>query len=135
MQVPMALNYCALSCDEYNKVDENLWLMIQFTQDVDVDPELVPSFKLAENFSVYTKNRLKTILRRQKLFGVTELELFQACVSWANAKEDEAESRRAALRKVLPWIRFRLFSVKDFAKHVSPTGLLSAEQERDILRS
>ncbi|KAF4528124.1 hypothetical protein B566_EDAN016327 [Ephemera danica] len=78
---------------------------------------------------------LEVILKQDTIYNVTELQVFQACLAWSNGKPNEVESRRAALRPLLRHIRFRLFSSVDFAKHVCPTGLLNAEQERDILRS
>ncbi|KAF4528988.1 hypothetical protein B566_EDAN017348 [Ephemera danica] len=89
----------------------------------------------AESFLNYTASKIEVILRQETIYNVTELQLFQACLTWSNGKPNEVESRRAALGPMLGLIRFRLISTEDFGKHVCPTGLLSTEHERDIFRS
>ncbi|KAF4525092.1 hypothetical protein B566_EDAN014288 [Ephemera danica] len=85
-----------------------------------------------KEFLSCSATRIEEILKDRKLH-VSELDLFQACVKWSNA--NEVESRRKALSSSLHCIDFRKFSVEEFATYVSPTRLLSPENERDIFRS
>ncbi|KAF4520086.1 hypothetical protein B566_EDAN014191 [Ephemera danica] len=72
---------------------------------------------------------LELILSDDELPRVTELELFRACASWAEARKHP----RQALGSTLGLIRFHLLTAQQFAKHVKPTKLLSAAEESDIL--
>ncbi|KAF4528097.1 hypothetical protein B566_EDAN014530 [Ephemera danica] len=145
LQVPAAFIYCAAVFAKH-RVNIELCCAIFDFAEVIQDAHLMhcciqtiqnaaPHIFQTEGFLACTAALLEVILKQDTIYNVTELQLFQACLAWSNSKPNEVESRKAALRPSLPLIRYRLFSSVDFAKHVCSTGLLSAEQERDILRS
>ncbi|KAF4519780.1 hypothetical protein B566_EDAN009030 [Ephemera danica] len=145
LQVYAAVDSCA-DCLAMKKMDtENFWAILDFAILIDdvnlkhhcLDTSCIKAGILLgrKGFLNYEVSRLELILMQDTLFNVTELQLFQACVAWANTNVDEAENRRDALDLALRLIRFRLISAEDFAENVCPTGLLRAEDERDILRS
>jgi hypothetical protein len=71
---------------------------------------------------------LETILQQDELETVTELDLFLACVRWSSTKERPRE----ALGNALSLIRFRVFSVQDFARYVVPSKLLTDAEHTAI---
>lgn len=59
-----------------------------------------------------------------------EVDIFKACVSWAQSRSNDLKSEMQCL---LPHIRFENMSPKQFAEHVVPSGLLSPEFVLDLM--
>jgi hypothetical protein len=70
---------------------------------------------------------LKTILQQDEL-NVSELDLFLTCARWAILKKRPRE----ALGSTLSLIRFRVFSVQNFARYVVPSQLLTDSEHTAI---
>ncbi|KAF4529491.1 hypothetical protein B566_EDAN015002 [Ephemera danica] len=115
----------ALSLKKHEMVQTCLQLVCQ-----NADTALKSQFFLKH----CTPSTLKLVVKQKKFVGISEIGLFEACVSWAMAKR-ETTRRDALASTILYYIRFRLFTPEDFARHVCPTGLLEDDVWRDILRS
>lgn len=73
-------------------------------------------------------------------FSVPEVEVFRACVRWAETKcvmqevDPTAQNKRAILGPALYFIHLPCVSLFDFSKTVAPSGLLTMEEENVIFR-
>nr|XP_018900417.1 PREDICTED: BTB/POZ domain-containing protein 1-like [Bemisia tabaci]XP_018900418.1 PREDICTED: BTB/POZ domain-containing protein 1-like [Bemisia tabaci]XP_018900419.1 PREDICTED: BTB/POZ domain-containing protein 1-like [Bemisia tabaci]XP_018900420.1 PREDICTED: BTB/POZ domain-containing protein 1-like [Bemisia tabaci] len=78
------------------------------------------------------------ILERNKL-EIEEVDLFKSILGWAKLEcrrqnlKTNVKNMRRVLEPVLPLIRFRLMSLKEFTEVVSNSGILSIEEELSIL--
>ena len=92
----------------------------------------------SEAFCHISQGTLINILKRDKLDGIKEIELFQAVLKWSNAQctksgvEATGENRRAVIGDALYQIRFPTMSQKEFGQNVSRSGLLTAEEALSI---
>ncbi len=72
-------------------------------------------------------------LLKKKTFGITEVELFQAILKWADSEctrqglniKDDKMARRRVLGDSVYEIRFLAISLENLVKYVSPTGVLT----------
>ena len=88
----------------------------------------------SEAFCHISRETLIYILKRNKLYDIKEIELFKAVLKWSdvqcakNGLEAIGKNKRAVIGDALYEIRFLSMSEKDFARHVSPSGLLTSEE-------
>ena len=88
----------------------------------------------SEAFCHISRGTLINILKRDKLNGIKEIELFQAVLKWSSAQcvksgvEATGENRRAVICDALYQIRFPTMSQKEFGQNVSRSGVLTAEE-------
>jgi len=78
----------------------------------------------------FSKETLKSILTRDSLGSIKEIDLFEALIRWGRAKtkEDTSEALKATIKDLLPLIRFPLMTSADLASKVVPTSLLTQTQ-------
>jgi hypothetical protein len=75
-----------------------------------------------------------SILHQNELHITTELELFSACLRWAECRSrNQEESVREILQPLLGLIRFRTLTCSEFANTVCKSKILGPLEERDIL--
>ncbi len=81
------------------------------------------------NIGLHTLNALL----KKKTFGITEVELFQAILKWADSEcarqslniHDDKTARRRVLGDSVYEIRFLTMPLENFVKYVSPSGILT----------
>ena len=87
-----------------------------------------------------SERTLKMLINCSAL-AVKETELFKICDTWANVEcrkrelEVNQANKREVLDGILPGIRFCSMTVEEMARDVSPTGLLTTQEELKIYRS
>ncbi|KAK2173512.1 hypothetical protein NP493_870g01028 [Ridgeia piscesae] len=90
-------------------------------------------------FCDISNDTLCKILQSECL-SVPEVEVFRACVRWAETKcvmqevDPTAQNKRAILGPALYLIHFPCVSLFDFSKTVAPSGLLTMQEENAIFR-
>ena len=73
--------------------------------------------------------------------AVKEIQLFKVCDNWAEVQcrktylEVNQDNKRLVLDDILTGIRFCSLTVEEMARIVTPTGLLTTQEELDIYRS
>jgi len=76
-----------------------------------------------------TSDKMELVLRSDRLM-ISEIDLFNAVLKWAQEKPECKEGKfKEFLEPLLQHFRFPTLSYQDLADFVSPTGLLTAEQE------
>ena len=86
----------------------------------------------SEAFCDIASQTLNAVLKRETL-TITEVELFKGVLRWIDSEcarqainiEEDNTARRRVLGDSVHEIRFPTMSQKDFAKYVSPTGILT----------
>ena len=92
----------------------------------------------SEAFCHISRGTLINILKRDKLNGMKEIELFQAVLKWSSAQcaksgvEATGENRRAVIGDALYEIRFPTMSQEEFGQNVSRSRVLTAEEVTSI---
>ena len=92
----------------------------------------------SEAFCHISRETLIYILKRDKLYGIKEIELFRAVLKWSDvqcAKNDSEATggkRRDAIGDALYQIRFLAMSEHEFKQNVSRSGLLTADEVSSI---
>jgi hypothetical protein len=87
----------------------------------------------SDSFNNISQSTLAKLLMRDKLY-IPEVELFQAVLKWIDFQcscknlEPTSENRRSIIGKAIYGFRFFTMSHKQFAEHVSKSGLLTAEE-------
>ena len=109
-----------------NELEKKCWQIVESKT-----VEVVSS----EAFCHISQGTLISILKRDSLNNaVKEIELFNAVLKWSetacakNGLEATWKNRREVIGDALYEIRFHSMSEKDFARHVSPSGLLTSEE-------
>ena len=91
----------------------------------------------SSDFATASSRVLERILQCDVLSS-SEIELFKACHSWAKNKHENSEASgdvcRESLGNLLYKIRFLTMSLGDFSTYVSPTGILSKDEEIQCYR-
>jgi hypothetical protein len=87
----------------------------------------------AESFNNITLGTLMTLLNRDKL-DIPEVKLFQAVVKWSEVQCEQknltptAENKKSVMGDAIYAIKYLSMSQKDFAQHVSKSGLFSDKE-------
>ena len=112
----------AIQLDE-KELEEKSW---------DIVSEKTQECLHSEAFCNIGLHTLNALLRKERL-AVTEVELFKAVLKWTDCEcprqginiEENKTARRRILGESVYEIRFLEMSQEDFAKHVSPTEILT----------
>ena len=87
----------------------------------------------AESFNNITLETLMTLVNRDKL-DIPEVKLFQAVLKWSEIQCEQknsaptAENKRSVMGDAFYAIKYLSMTQKDFAQHVSKSGLFTAEE-------
>ena len=113
----------ALLFDEQNLVEKCLSIVTKDTKHVFA----------SKSFTNISHVSLARVLQSEKL-NVSEIDVFKACIQWAEAKKLEQSSSsevtiRSILGELLYAIRFPTMSAEEFSDIVAPTGVLSLDEE------
>jgi len=80
-------------------------------------------------WSELSRDKMELILRSDRLM-ISEIELFRAVLKWAKGKVLADEKKlRVFMEPLLPLLRFPTLTLEQLATHVSPTQLLTTQQE------
>jgi len=84
----------------------------------------------SKSLLTFSKENLATLLKRDTLGAVKEIELFEALLRWGKAKasKDTPDAVKETLKDLLPLIRFPTMTTSELASKVVPSGLLPATQ-------
>ena len=88
---------------------------------------------ISDTFNDISQGTLIKLLQRDTL-NIREIELFQAVLKWCENEcsktglDVSAENKRAVLGDAIYQIRFTTMSQKEFAQHVSSSGLLTSDE-------
>ena len=87
----------------------------------------------SDSFNNTSQTTLTKLLKRNKI-NIPEVKLFQAVLKWIDFQcscknlEPTGENRRSIIGEAIYDFRFSSMSHKEFAEHVSKSGLLTAEE-------
>ncbi|CAB3989490.1 BTB POZ domain-containing 6-like [Paramuricea clavata] len=95
----------------------------------------------SEAFCNIASHTLNTLLKKETL-AISEVELFKGVLRWTDSEcarqginiEEDKTARRRVLGDSVYEIRFLAMSQKDFAKHVSTTGILTDAESVSIFQ-
>jgi hypothetical protein len=90
----------------------------------------------SDNFLQAERTTLVTILEQNDMYISSEVDLFSACLRWAENSIQETESGLSiveTLGPVFPLIRFRTMTSKEFASTVIPSNMLTDSEALRIV--
>ena len=148
-ELPYLLEFLRfLYCDEVNLTTDNTFGVQYLAQKYIVPPladkcwEFIDEYTFAclksdNAVSLLNQDMLASIAKRDTLQN-NELELFEAMKIWAKkrcaaaSEEPSGKATRKALGDVINLVRWSAISVRDFAQHVVPTGILTDKESLDV---
>ena len=149
-ELPYLLEFLRfLYCDKPKLTTDNAFGVLYLAQKYIVPPladkcwkfiDKNPCACLESDNAVFTSNGeiLTCVVKRDTLQINKELELFEAMKHWAEKRcraeglEPSSQAVRKALGDVMNLVRWPAISLRDFAQHVVPTGVLTGQESLDV---
>ena len=92
----------------------------------------------SEPFLFISQETLMKIVKRDSLIGANEVDIFYACVRWAEKEcerkyiEITPKNERNVLGEILSLIRFPTMTLDEYANNVTRTEILSTEESLSV---